>query len=259
MSDEPSPDGDPAGLLTLLWGRRRVATRGPKAALHLDHLVAAGIGICDELGLDAVSMHAVAERVGYSKMSLYRHVASKDELLAVMTDAAIGAPPDIRAVRGGWRRRIEAYADALWQTWQQHPWLPAATVGARVMGPNEVAWVDQALGAFDGTDLDGDERIDAVLLVSALVRTTHSLATSGTFPWTDRRQLSPLMTTIVREHPDRFAAILQAVDSASSRPVEGVGDGLGLTCILDGLEKRISRRRRRARGAGPVDEHTTPS
>ena len=246
MGDDTLIHGRTDDVLVLLWGRRAVATRGPKATLGLDQLVTAGIAIADEVGLGAVSMQAVAARVGFSKMSLYRHVAAKDELLAVMIDAAIGEPPDVGTVRGGWRRRVEAYAEALWQTWQRHPWLPAATIGARVMGPNEVGWVDQALGALDGTGLDGGERIDAVLLVSAHVRTTHSLATSGTFPWTDRRQLSPLMTKIVREHPERFAAILDAVDTASNRPIAGINDGLGLTCILDGLEKRIARRRQRA-------------
>lgn len=257
MGDDPDDERAKA-LLELLWGRRPPATRGPKATLDLDQLSTAGIAIADDLGLEAVSMQAVAGRLGYSKMSLYRHVATKDELLAVMIDAAIGEPPEIRAVRGGWRRRVEAYAEALWQTWQQHPWLPAATIGARVMGPNEVGWIDQALRAFDGTGLDGGERIDAVLLVSAHVRTTHSLATSGTFPWTDRRQLRPHLTTVVRDHPERFAVILEAVDSASRRPIAGVKDGLGLTCILDGLERRITQRKR-ASGDGPSTPRTVSS
>jgi AcrR family transcriptional regulator len=231
-----------AELLALLWGRRPVATRGPKANLGLDQIVAAALAIADAEGLEAVSMQAVAEALGYSKMSLYRHVATKDALLAVMIDAAIGVPPDLSGVEGGWRRRIEAYARALWATWQEHPWLPSATVGLRVMGPNEVGWVEQAVRALADTGLSGDERIDAVLLVSSHVRTTHSLASSGTFPWTADRQLSPHMTSLLREEAERFPAILDAVGSASPRPIRHVDDGLGLGCILDGLQLRIAER-----------------
>ena len=229
-------------MSALLWGRRAPATRGPKASLTVEQIAAAAVGIADAGGLDAVSMQAVADALGYSKMALYRHVTTKDGLLAVMIDAAVGPPPDIRRVRGGWRRRIEAYARALWETWQAHPWLPSATVGGRAMGPHEVAWVEQAMRALDGTGLSGDERIDAVLLVSSHVRTTHSLASSGTFPWTADRRLSPEMTSLLQDHPERFPAILDAVEHASPRPVCHVDDGLGLACILDGLEVRIGER-----------------
>ena len=244
MADiELADPGDSESLLALLWGRRRTPTRGPKANLQLPDIVSAALGIADTTGLEAVSMNAVADALGYSKMSLYRHVATKDELVAVMTDTAIGPPPDLGKVRGGWRRRLEAYAGALWDTWQRHPWLPGATIGGRVMGPNEVGWVEQAVHALADTGLSGDERIDAVLLVSAHVRTAHSLASSGTFPWTAERQLSPQMTSILREQADRYPAILDAVATASPRPVRHVDDGLGLHCILDGLELRIARRR----------------
>lgn len=250
MVDTTHPDGESGELLTVLWGRRPAATRGPKANIGLDQIVAAAMTIADASGLDAVSMQAVAEALGYSKMSLYRHVATKQALLAVMIDTAIGQPPDLSGVRGGWRRRLKFYAEALWTTWQHHPWLPAATIGGRVMGPNEVGWVEQAVRALDGTGLSGDERIDAVLLVSSHVRTTHTLAFSGTFPWTADRQLSPHMTSLLREEADRFPAILDAVDSGSPRPVRHVDDGLGLACILDGLEIQIAKRQD---GAGLPD------
>ncbi len=242
--------------LSALWGQRAPATRGPKATLTVSQIGAAAMAIADADGLDAVSMQAVADALGYSKMALYRHVATKDGLLAVMIDAGVGPPPDIRRVRGGWRRRVEAYARALWDTWQVHPWLPAATVGGRAMGPNEVGWVEQALRAFDGTGLSGDERIDAVLLVSSHVRTTHSLATSGTFPWTAERRLSPDMTSLLQENAERFPAILDALGHASPRPVRHVEDGLGLACILDGLALRIDQRRSGTTATTPVA--TTP-
>jgi AcrR family transcriptional regulator len=124
-------------------------------------------------------MQAVAEALGYSKMALYRHVTTKDSLLAVMIDAAVGAarhPPGAGRLAPAHR----GLRQALWETWQAT--LAALGHGrGRAIGPHEVAWVEQAMRALDGTGLSGDERIDAVLLVSSHVRTTHSLAWSGTF------------------------------------------------------------------------------
>src|SRR5437763_13866566 len=49
-------------------------------------IVDTAITLADEEGLDGLSMRHIAERMGVGAMSLYRHVANKDELLALMTD-----------------------------------------------------------------------------------------------------------------------------------------------------------------------------
>ena len=83
----PLPPG-----LDLLWGRRERGKRGPRAGLSADAIVAAAIRIADAEGLEAVSMARVANELGFTTMSLYRHVASKDELLQLMWNAsALGA------------------------------------------------------------------------------------------------------------------------------------------------------------------------
>lgn len=229
-------------LVEFLWGRRTDARRGPKPSLTVDQIVSVAMAVADRDGIDTVSMHGIAEELGYSKMALYRYFPSKEELLAALVDAAVGEPPSLQDVAGGWRRRVEAYAEALFATWQQHPWLPGVTIGARVMGPNEVAWAEACLAAFDGTGLTGRERIDATLLISAHVRTTHSLSTAGSFPWDERRQLNDSLVTVLNEHRDRYPAILAAIDSPTSQPISSVHDGIGLGCILDGLERRIASR-----------------
>ena len=235
VTSDPGPTAD---LIDVLWNRRPGPTRGPKATLSLDALAATAVEIADTEGLDAVSMQAVAERLGFSKMALYRHVPNKDVLLAVMIDRAVEAPPDLSGERG-WRAKLRRYAEELWDVWQRHPWLPTITLGIRVMGPNETGWVEQAVRALADTGLSGDQQIDAVLLLSSQVRMAHSLATAGSFPWDTDRRLTPAMTDIVREHADRFPAILAAATGSGSRPVRTVTDGMGLDCVLDGIAQQI--------------------
>lgn len=89
--------GDQAGCVEVLWGPGPRPTRGPKPALSLERIARAGIEAADSDGLAAISMQRVAERLGFTKMSLYRYVPGKAELIALMTDTAIGAPQIGRA------------------------------------------------------------------------------------------------------------------------------------------------------------------
>jgi AcrR family transcriptional regulator len=92
----PEPVGDqdsrerrplPPGL-DLLWGRREPGRRGPRPGLSTDAIVEAAVAVADAEGLGAVSMARVAKELGFTTMSLYRHVTSKDELLQLMWNAS---------------------------------------------------------------------------------------------------------------------------------------------------------------------------
>ncbi|MFC3544144.1 TetR/AcrR family transcriptional regulator [Nonomuraea ferruginea] len=74
----------------LLW---RDAAGDPRQGLSVDAIVRAGIEVADAEGLSGLSMRKVAERLGFTTMSLYRHVPSRDHLVDLMRDAAIGALP----------------------------------------------------------------------------------------------------------------------------------------------------------------------
>lgn len=222
----------------LLWGSRDKPARPPRLALTVDRIAAAAIEVADAEGMTSVSMQQVAAKLDVTKMALYRHVASKAELVAVMIESAVGEPPDLSGVPGGWRPRLVRWADLMRETWRHHPWLPAATTGERMTGPREVGWTESAVAALDGTGLDGGERMDAVFLLSGHIRNTQSGATAGTQPWTAQKQLR----TILHEHRDRFPALHEAARSINGAPRDN-GWTFGLNRILDGLEVLISARR----------------
>jgi len=107
-------------------GARTVTRMGPKPALTLEGIADAAVTIADAEGIGAVSMQRVAAEFAYTKMSLYRYVKGKDELIAAMIDRAVGDPPVLAAARG-WRKPLEAWIRLLADTWERHPWLPLAT------------------------------------------------------------------------------------------------------------------------------------
>ena len=119
----------------------------------MEKIAAAAVLVADSEGIESVSMQRVAESLDFTKMSLYRHMSGKADLIAVMVEYAVGEPPDLSRVKGGWRARLERWARALSTSWEEHPWLPGVTVGARAMGPRETGWVESAVAALDGTPL----------------------------------------------------------------------------------------------------------
>jgi AcrR family transcriptional regulator len=233
------------GITALLWGQKARPTRGPKPALDIDRIARAGVRIADAEGLAAVSMQRVAGELDFTKMALYRYVAGKAELLAVMIDLAVGEPPDLAAVPGGWRPRLEEFARLLAAAWERHPWLPWATMGDRVMGPNEVGWIECAVGTLDGTALTGSERMDAVFVLCGHIRNTQSTATAGTQPWSADKRVAPAMSDVLTGQEGRFPALDRAVAeavAAAGGVAHDNGREFGLRCLLDGLAAVIAAR-----------------
>src|SRR5262250_3052406 len=93
MTDAEAAAGSIPGSVAAAWGVRERPHRGPRPGLSLGRIVDAAVRVADAEGLDAVSMSRVAAELGTAPMSLYRYVTAKDELLALMVDAAYGPPP----------------------------------------------------------------------------------------------------------------------------------------------------------------------
>src|SRR5690349_18016327 len=148
------------------WAPRPRPTRGPKPALTLDRIADAAIAIADAEGLAAVSMQRVAADLGYTKMSLYRYLPGKTELVAAMMERALGEPPQIRK---DWRDALTEWSTALLAAYQSHAWALEATTGRRPIGPHEIAWMESALRVLP-PGLTGAESLDAVATLAGHVR-----------------------------------------------------------------------------------------
>ncbi len=119
--------------------------------LDREAIVAQAIAFADELGTDALSMRKLAAELGYEVMSLYNHVANKDEVLALMVDAVaveIPAPdPDDDPLVAVRTLAIDTRAALV-----RHPW--AASLWLRQLpGPARVQHMEHLLAALAATDM----------------------------------------------------------------------------------------------------------
>ncbi|MFI9502987.1 TetR/AcrR family transcriptional regulator [Nocardia sp. NPDC052566] len=114
-------------------------------------IVDTAIALADTEGLDALSMRRIADRLGAGAMSLYRHVANKDELLAAMTDEVARRHPYPSPEGRGWtwRDRVRIAAEIDWALYQQHPWVLLTFAMPRYsFGPHglaSLAWLVEGL------------------------------------------------------------------------------------------------------------------
>lgn len=118
-----------------------------RSRLPLDRgrVLTAAVQLADRKGLDGLSMRSLASELGVVPMALYKHVASKDALVAGMIDAVVGDFP-VPESGLGWREsvrfRILGARDAL----VLHPWLREAIEASRRRTPTVLAHMDAVAG-----------------------------------------------------------------------------------------------------------------
>jgi AcrR family transcriptional regulator len=238
-------------VLQLLWGVEGPARPGPKPVLSIAAIGAAAVKIADAAGLGAVSMSRVAAELGFTTMSLYRYVSSKDDLYVVMVEEAFGKPEPVDVVGTGWRERITAWATAIRDAIHRHPWLLQVPLYEPPLSPKQLDWMEQGLSAFEGTPLTGQDRLSSMVLVNIYVRgvtqVTMSVfvdnqATDQTEQEADQiyaRRLALLAD------PERFPSIASTVLSGTFTEDSDFGSDefqFGLRTVLDGIESLIHRR-----------------
>jgi AcrR family transcriptional regulator len=112
---------------------------GRPPLIDRDAVLAAGLAIADERGIHAVTMQAVADRLGVTPMALYRHVTNKADLLDGLVERLLTEFPEPSADLP-WDSRLDSVAQALRQSARRHPGVfplllqrPATTPAARLV------------------------------------------------------------------------------------------------------------------------------
>ncbi|MEV6431179.1 TetR/AcrR family transcriptional regulator C-terminal domain-containing protein [Nocardia sp. NPDC051463] len=251
---ERSGAGDPVRTLELLW---RVpggqgAVRGPKQRSSVEAVVAAAVAIADADGIGALTMRAVANRLGCTPMATYTYVPGKAELVDLMLDTVYGEMSRTDMTDLPWRDRVTAIAAENRALLALHPWVAYLPTTRPPLGPGLVAKYEHELRAFDGLGLDDVEMDAALTFVLGFVTSVARIAID-----TARAAADSAMTD--SEWWARAAPVLAQVFDADRYPLAariGAAAGrahdaaysadhayeFGLTRVLDGLATLIESR-----------------
>ncbi|WP_214415909.1 TetR/AcrR family transcriptional regulator [Sphaerisporangium fuscum] len=169
----------------------------PEAALDRSLVVRAAIEIADQEGVAAVSMRRIATRLDAGAMSLYRYVASREELNDLMVDTVFGERPLPEPGPDGWRARLELSAREEWAIYRDHPWVShlVAVTTRPPVAPNLMAYTDWRMRALQGHGLDFTTMVQVAIMIgtylqSAAVPLAHEALVARTTrqQWADARQ-----------------------------------------------------------------------
>jgi AcrR family transcriptional regulator len=242
----------PAGL-DRLWSGEPAKSR--RSGLNVDKVVTAAVELADAEGLEAVSMARVAKALGFTTMSLYRHVRSKDELLVLMMDRVMAMPP--AQPYDGWREGLAGWAWDLLRMVRAHPWVVYTKISPPPATPASVELMERGLAPLGETSLAEADKAQLILTINGYVfwqarlevelspgeRSGDEASGRGSGdPATD-----PLIAYITVMHTlvdERWPAVKRAVDGGVFDDVEDTRDAdfeFGLPRILDGVEAMLRR------------------
>jgi len=181
-------------------------------------VVRAAVALADAEGLDAVTIRAVAGRLGTGVMSLYSYVPDKQTLVYDMVEEVSGEI-SLPEPSGDWRADTHLLAGEQRALLRRHPWLIEATSHLQPLGPGTLAVLEFALGALEPAGLPAAARLETFALVNgfviAMVRTELAAAPD---PAQAAAQVARLQDLLATGRYPRFAAALAEGGPASADP-----------------------------------------
>lgn len=230
----------------MVWERPEPPNRPVPAPLSRERIVRAAIQLADADGLDAVSLRKVATALDVRPMRLYGYIASKEELLDLMVDAAHA---EIRPVGDGWREVLRSLAEATRHVAHEHEWLADLLGGRPQLGPHALAGGETVVAALTGnrsTGVDVDAIMPVVAAVNAYVigavrREIAERRAERATGMDEKRWQASLGPYLERTFATgRFPALATVVRDAAHLDADHTFR-IGLDFLLDGIEARISR------------------
>jgi len=139
------------------------ATR--RRPLNRERILEAALELVDEQGIEALSMRRLAQALGYEAMSLYNHVANKDDLLDGILDLVLAEmkPPDVDGGLAAIRSSSLAAHDAL----TRHPWAAGQLTASGRIRPARIEFMDALLGALRNAGFSAETTYHAYHVLDA--------------------------------------------------------------------------------------------
>ena len=236
-----------------LWFTPPVVTQDRRRALTRERVVAEALTVIGADGMDALSMRALATRLGVVPGALYRHVRNKEQLQDLVLDAVLAEVDCELDPSLPWTEQVTVLAHRLRTVLEAHPGIAAVLKTRDPLGPHSLALADAFLTPLHAAGLP--ER-DTGLAYSLVYDYTLGFALSGRTSVNEQRVQDAAtrarLHAFFRSLPaDRFPALVTLgehvwVDNREERFTAG------LDTLIDGLEAGRRRRRRRRGSREPV-------
>jgi AcrR family transcriptional regulator len=211
----------------------RAATR--RKPLSRDRVLQAAIRLADEGGLESVSMRRLGQALRVEAMSLYKHVADKEDILDGIADLVMGdfevPPGDV-----DWKTAIRRGAVSAHEALLRHPWASSLIESRVTAGPARLRYLDAVIGVLSAAGFSMPIVSRAVMALDS--HTYGFVLQELAWPF-DAASAPEAAETFARglpsgDYPNLLAMAEMAATAPNGVPVDFA---FGLDLILDGLER----------------------
>jgi AcrR family transcriptional regulator len=230
----------------------RGRARRREVGLTQEEIVATAMAVADAEGVEAVSMRRIGRELGAGAMSLYWHVASKEELQDLMLEA-IEREIEVPEPSGDWRADLRNYARNTRAAMLRHQWA-LDFLGARPpTGPADARNADRLFGALDGLGLDMETIVwitmtVATYVMGAVMREIQEIRSEREMCQMTESMTEQEISAFMTEFAERIRAtgryprlerlIQERIDPDNPKTREQRFD-FGMDVMLDGIAARL--------------------
>jgi AcrR family transcriptional regulator len=209
-----------------------------KARLPLSRsrILQAALELVDGGGIDALTMRKLGQVLGFEAMSLYNHVANKDDVLDGILDLVLDEckPP---SPAGDWDTAIRRSAVSVHDALRRHPWAASLLMSPRHARPGRMRYMDSLLGRLREAGFSAETTYSAYHVLDGHIFGFSLWETSHDYT---AEEISKFAETFARavpagEYPYLHEHAEQHFREGRHREVSAFE--LGLDLIVDGLRK----------------------
>lgn len=213
-------------------------------------IVSAAIDLLDEEGLDGLSMRRLGQRLGSAATSVYWHVQSKENLIALASDRIWGETSMLDPEQVGWRRAAVELARSTYGLGVTHHWLIPAVPSCLAYGTGMARYQDHCYAIFEAAGFTGVNLDWAVnTLFTFVIGATYQDSTQAMLVKSQndsakvKQRLQEAVVNanqIVAQFPRLQARAAEQVQlNADPRAARTEALEFGLGVILDGMSVRL--------------------
>jgi AcrR family transcriptional regulator len=214
----------------------RKAAIPTRTRLNRERVIAAAVSLADAGGLQGLSMRRLGEELGVEAMSIYNHVANKDDLVNGMADAVfaeIELPSHIDDWKTAIRKRSISFRDAL----ARHPWATTVRDSGTNPGPATLRHHDRVIGTFRNGGFSVAQAAHAFSAVDSYI---YGFAMQEkSLPFATPEETAAMAEIMLAQLPrSEYPYLAELTADHVLQPGYFYGDEflVGLDLMLDGLE-----------------------
>ena len=209
----------------------------PRVRLSRDRVLRAAVALADDGGIESLSMRKLGGELGVEAMSLYNHVANKDDLLNGMIDAVF-SEIDLPSGEVDWKTAMRERAISARDVLARHPWATALMDSRTTPGPATLRHHDTVIGTLRQAGFSIELAAHAF---SALDSYTYGFALQeAALPFDTPEETAELAEMIMAQFPaGEYPHLAELTIEHVLQPGYDYGNEFefGLDLILDGLER----------------------